>query len=251
MGKFIKKFTTHTEYEAAKSGLILPNVSLCAAEHEVHYNPWVTPQHEYVDLGLPSGTKWATMNVGASSETDYGLYFQWGDTQGYTADQVGSGEGQKYFDWADYKYSNNGGSSASDMTKYNSSDGLTTLQLSDDAAQAAWGDSWRMPTETQFNELLNSSYCTNVWTGITVGGTTVYGRLFTSKSNGNTLFFPAAGYCVNGSVSNVGSNGDYWSSSLYSSNVARGRNLDFGSGGIGMDGYLRKSGFSVRGVVGQ
>ena len=55
------------------------------------------PEHEYVDLGFPNGTLWATMNVGANSETDYGLYFQWGDTQGYTAEQVGSGENQKYF----------------------------------------------------------------------------------------------------------------------------------------------------------
>lgn len=59
------------------------------------YDP--TNGHEYVDLGLPSGTLWATCNVGAESENDVGLYFQWGDTQGYTADQVGSGEGQKEF----------------------------------------------------------------------------------------------------------------------------------------------------------
>ena len=86
--------------------------------------------YEYVDLGL--SVKWAKYNIGATSESDYGLYFQWGDTQGYTAEQVGSGSGKKYFGWEDYKYSNNGGSTAADMTKYNLSDGKTKLEASDD-----------------------------------------------------------------------------------------------------------------------
>ena len=62
--------------------------------------------YDYVDLGLPSGTLWATMNVGASKPSDYGQYFQWGDTQGYTADQIGTSEGKKEFasDWSDYKW---------------------------------------------------------------------------------------------------------------------------------------------------
>ena len=90
--------------------------------------------HEYVEIG---GIKWATMNIGANSVTDYGLYFQWGDTQGYTASQVGSGEGQKYFGWADYKYGNGTSSpDATGMTKYNATDGLTTLEAVDDAAVA-------------------------------------------------------------------------------------------------------------------
>ena len=57
-----------------------------------------------IDLGLPSGTKWAAQNVGASKPSEYGLYFQWGDTVGYTADQVGTGNGQKEFTWSDYKW---------------------------------------------------------------------------------------------------------------------------------------------------
>ena len=84
--------------------------------------------HDYVEIG---GIKWATMNIGASSISDYGLYFAWGDTQGYTASQVGSGEGQKYFGWADYKYGNGTSSpSATGMTKYNATDGKTVLELS-------------------------------------------------------------------------------------------------------------------------
>lgn len=78
---YLRKFENHTAYEAAKSGLILPNVSLCSAEHEVHFNPYILAPpfidgHEYVDLGLPSGLKWAKMNIGASVETDYGNYYQ-------------------------------------------------------------------------------------------------------------------------------------------------------------------------------
>jgi len=83
--------------------------------------------HAYVEIG---GHKWATMNVGANSVTDYGLYFQWGDTQGYTASQVGNGTGQKYFGWEDYKYGNGTSSpSATDMTKYNDTDSKTVLEL--------------------------------------------------------------------------------------------------------------------------
>lgn len=88
------------------------------------------------------------MNIGATSETDAGLYFQWGDTQGYTRDQVGSGEGQKYFGWTDYKYGNGTSSpGASGMTKYNSTDGKTVLDLEDDAARANWGGEWHIPTK--------------------------------------------------------------------------------------------------------
>ena len=102
MAIYLKKFSTHAEYDAYinGSGAILPNVSICTTEGDVHYNPSSptppTPSHDYVEIG---GLKWATMNVGANNITDAGLYFQWGDTQGYTAAQVGSGEGQKYFGW--------------------------------------------------------------------------------------------------------------------------------------------------------
>jgi len=245
--KYLKKFENHIEYDSAKeAGLILPNVSLCAQENEMHYNPYVDPYngHAYVDLGLPSGTKWATMNVGANYETDYGLYFQWGDTQGYTAEQVGIGEGQKEFGWADYKFNPSGDGST--FTKYTGSDGKTVLDLEDDAARAIWGGSWKMPTGAQFQELLNTEYCTNVWT--TVNG--INGRLFTSVSNGNTLFIPAAGWASHGSVSVVGSYCSVWSSSLDSSNVTYGQCLFFNKNSVSASSNHRFSGYPVRGVVG-
>lgn len=205
--------------------------------------------HEYVEI---AGIKWATMNIGANSVTDTGLYFQWGDTQGYTASQCGSGEGQKYFDWADYKYGNGTSSpSASEMTKYNSTDGKTVLEASDDAAQTAWDGAWRMPTEADFNNLLENT--THEWVE-NFQGSGVNGRLFTSKTDtSKTLFFPACGNCSNGSVSGGGSNGSYWSSSLNSSNVVfgvvvNGRNLSFNIENCLVYYGNRYCGFSVRGV---
>lgn len=241
MAKHLLKFNTAAEYSAAT--INKPAVSWVVEDNEVKYDPYVPP---YVDLGLPSGTKWARMNVGAESETDYGLKFQWGDTQGYTNEQVGSGEGQKYFGWADYKYNPSGDGST--MTKYNKTDKLTTLEASDDAVIANWGGSWRMPTETDFNELLNTSNCSNEWV-TNYQGTNVNGLLFTSKTNGKTLFFPAAGRCEDGSVYSAGSSGIYWSSSLVALAVVVGRRLAFLSRYCGMNNNKRCSGHAVRGVI--
>ena len=240
--KYLKKFENHTAYEAAESGLILPNVSLCVQENDVHYNPFVDPcqQYDYVEIG---GIKWATKNVGACSVTDYGLYFQWGDTQGYAASEVGSGEGQKYFGWADYKYSNDDGSV---MTKYNSTDGKTVLDASDDAATVNMGSNWRMPTDAEFRVLgnaVNASY-TNDYNGTGIGG--IICRA--SNGSGAELFFPYAGSCVNGKTY-IGSNGRCWSKTLtYNKDTAF--KMIFGESGIywSNDQYNRSRGFSVRGV---
>jgi uncharacterized protein (TIGR02145 family) len=244
--KYIKKFENHAAYEAAESRLILPNVSLCAQENEVYYKPFDPYNgHEYVDLGLPSGTKWATMNVGASSETDYGLYFQWGDAQGYTADQVGFGDDKKYFGWKDYKYGNGTSSpGATGMTKYNNTDHLVTLEASDDAVAVAWGGSWRMPTEAEFTELLDNT--NKQWT--TVDG--VKGYKFTHKNDASKyVFLPAAGECDSGSVNYENIDSNYWSSSLNTSSVYYGRYLKFNNGECNMNNASRSYGFSVRGVV--
>lgn len=248
MGKYIKKFDTHSDYEdfVQTEDYILPNVSLCEQENEVHYNPYVDPYngHSYVDLGLPSGTKWATMNVGAASETDYGLYFAWGETEGYTADQIsGTATPHKAFAWSDYDLTEDSGST---MSKYNATDGKTVLDIEDDAVAANWGGSWKMPTVAQFQELLNTDNCTNTWE--TVDG--VNGRLFTSVRNGNTLFIPAAGDAYGGSMSDVGNGGFVWSSSLNSSGVKSGRYLLFNSSNVYVLGNGRCCGQSVRGVVG-
>ena len=194
-------------------------------------SPAVT--HEYVDLGLPSGTLWATCNIGADNPEDYGLYFAWGETTGYTQD-ISDGHS---FDWASYEYSV---SAYNTLTKYcnNSSygyngftDNLTELVPGDDAATANWGAEWRMPTIEQLGELFNSSYTTTTWT--TRNGK--YGRLITSKMTGYTdrsVFLPAAGCRYNSSLISAGSDGYYWLRTLYTSSPDLARLLHFNSSSI-------------------
>jgi hypothetical protein len=237
MGKYLKEFDTHAEYESAKSNLILPNVSICIQENDVHYNPTIDPYngHAYVDLGLPSGTKWATMNVGANSATDVGLYFQWADTQGYTASQVGV---DKTFNWGSYKYSYG---LPPTFTKYNGTDGKTVLDANDDAVQVAWGGNWRTPTIEEFQEL--SGYTTSAFTNDCL--------VFTSTVNGNTLTFPAGGWCERSQIQQLGIYGDYWTRVLYDSDVKMARSFIFRNGSVNWRGLAnRELGYTVRGVVG-
>lgn len=196
--------------------------------------------YDYVDLSLPSGTLWATCNVGASKPSEAGLYFQWGDTQGYTAEQVGTGEGQKKFasDESDYKFG-----VYPNYTKYTTTG--ATLELEDDAAHVNMGGEWHMPTPTQINELLNNT--TNTWT--TQDG--VNGRLFTSKKDGTkSIFIPAAGNAWGGSVASSGNGGYVWSSMLNTDYVNLGQYLGFRSGNVSLDRNYRFGGFSARGVIG-
>lgn len=189
---------------------------------------------KFIDLGLPSGTLWATANVGASKPSDYGLYFSWADVQGYTAEQVGK---DKQFSCDDYKFGD-----YPNFTKY-ATEGAK-LELMDDAAHINMGGSWHIPTPTQLQELIDNT--TSTWT--TQDG--VNGRLFTSKKNGKSIFIPAAGYAWNGSVCNVGNEADVWSSMLYAGYVSYGQVLDFSSGDAGLNDRNRCGGFSVRGVLG-
>ena len=196
--------------------------------------------YEWVDLGLPSGLKWSSCNVGASKPEDFGLYFAWGETEGYTG--ITS---EKGFYWGDYKYSSGQTSSTSTsfkgLTKYNSTvDNLTTLEQVDDAAYTS-DKTCRMPTKSDFEELTANT--TSVWE--TLNG--VNGRRFTSKTNGNSIFVPAAGGCGDGSVDNVGSYGILWSSSLYES-PRSSQCLYFGSDYASVYGGSRCNGFTVRAV---
>ena len=201
--------------------------------------------YEYVDLGLASGTKWATCNIGAETETDYGAYFAWGDVSGYTADQVGSGTGKKYFGWADYVYGN--GTSrpgATGMSKYNSTDKKVTLELTDDAARVNMGGAWRMPTNAEFVELRNSCR----WTWTTINGINGH-KVINKNDSSKYIFFPAAGLCYDGSVGGVGSSGFYWSSSLYESSVIYAWSLGIDSLDGSTSYYSRYNGRCVRGVI--
>lgn len=199
----------------------------------------IKPKYEFVDLGLPSGIKWATCNIGANSPEEFGLYFAWGETQGY--------EGitnEKQFSWTDYKLC---GGSDTTLTKYNNNssygtvDTLTTLELSDDAAYQS-DNTCRMPTKAEIEELTANT--TSKWE--TLNG--VNGRRFTS-TNGNSIFVPAAGGCSSGSVNIVGSYGCLWSSSLYESNPRGGWGLYFYSDDVNVGNYdYRYNGLTVRAV---
>ena len=231
--KNLNIFSLITEYENAKSGGVLnvPNVSFVDEDNSVRYLLKLDFTHngyEYVDLGLPSRLKWATCNVGATSPEQAGLYFAWGETVGYTAEQVTSGV--KAFSEDVY----NAGPAASINTD---------LTLEQDAAHANMGGNWRMPTKDEYQELLDN--CNVVWTD-DYNGTGVAGMMFTSKINGKLVFFPAAGGCTNSYVGYVGSDGYYWSASWDSSSDAW--RLGFNSGSQRLYTTNRYYGYSVRGV---
>ena len=182
--------------------------------------------HEFVDLGLPSGLLWAKTNVGAASSSDDGDYFAWGET-----------EPTSYYAWSTYKWGDD------NMTKYNSSDGKTTLDSEDDAATVNWGAPCRMPNSSEFKELYDKcdwSWRANYYLGR--NGFLVKGP------NGNTIFFPASGYRIYGDRYDHGLDGYYWSRSLESSGLAY--DLEFHNLNVYTASYYaRNHGFPVRPVA--
>ena len=224
-------------------------VSLQSQNDENQINMNSCQEHEFVDLGLPSGTLWATCNVGANKPEDYGDYFAWGETQPKTQ-----------YCWSSYKYSKEKKSffaylfaNSHLLTKYcnksrygydHFTDNMTTLQRDDDAATANWGDCWCMPTKDQWQELINKT--TNFWTF----QNGVRGRQFIAD-NGNRLFLPAAGARWESSLNNAGSLCVYWSNSIGSGrlNYAFFYFYHFFSPKVfGMTDHDRCSGCSVRAV---
>lgn len=177
-----------------------------------------------IDMGLPSGVQWANCNVGAESLADEGLFFSWGNVEGHAM-----GEG---YDFSQSVYDTTTGAAVD-----------ADLSLDQDAARVNLGGPWRMPSFTEFQELVEN--CTTVWT--TLNG--VYGRLFTSNVNGNTLFFPAAGYYDGESLRNRGSNGYFWSRNYQSATNAL--YMFFDSSAVYPKGSSRSrySGFTVRAVM--
>ena len=192
------------------------------------------PEHEWVDLGLPSGTLWATMNVGANNPEDYGDYFAWGET-----------EPKEVYNWETYKW---GDGSSRELTKYctkssyGTVDGKTELDPEDDAAQVNWGPSWRMPTLEQMDELCN--YCTWHWTQTNgVNGYQLIGP------NGNAIFLPAADCRHDDYPDAEGLFVNYWSRTLDPGTNVFGRVLSSIAEEV-WDVYygLRDYGYSVRAV---
>ena len=183
--------------------------------------------HDWVDLGLPSGLKWATCNVGAESPEDYGNYYAWGETTTKsTYTEVNS---------TTYRLS------FSALLTQGIIDENNNLTPSHDAARSNWGGSWRLPTKAELEELENK--CT--WTWTTQNG--VRGYKVTGP-NGNSIFLPAAGTCYGSSLDNAGENGYYWSSTPNESNSHVAYDLSFNSGSQDVRWTPRRYGFSVRPV---
>ncbi len=173
--------------------------------------------HDFVDLDLPSGLKWATCNVGAKSSSEYGNYYAWGEIEtkeSYTQQNCVTWE-QEIGD-------------ISGNPQY-------------DAARANWGGTWRMPTEVEFRELLN--YCT--WTWTIEGGNNGYRVI---GPNGNSIFLPAAGYRYGTSLYYAGSYGGYWCSTPNESSTQSACSLYFNSDDHDTNWYSRFYGRSVRPV---
>ena len=205
-----------------------------------------------VDMGL--SVKWAAANLGAGTFTDYGDYYAWGETApyyeaGYASETPGNHwkTGKTGYNWASYQWNPSGDGST--FTKYTGSD-YSTLQTADDAATAAYGDSYRMPTNTDFEDLLNTSNCDKEWVANYLSSG-VSGYLFTSKKTGYTsqkVFLPAAGYRYGASLYDAGSFGYYWSSSLNTGYPSNAWYVYFYSFDVLRRSSVRYHGFSVRPV---
>ena len=148
--------------------------------------------HTWIDLGLPSGIKWATTNIGAHRPQDAGNYYAWGETTPKTD-----------FRWATYSY----GTAYNSLTKYSLEDGLWTLDATDDVVSCTWGGTWRMPTKNEWSEL--QEHCVWTWTD-DYNQTGVAGYVVASKSSDASLFLPAAGCRYANQINEKGVHGYYW-----------------------------------------
>ena len=198
--------------------------------------------HEYVDLGL--SVKWATCNVGATKPEEYGNYYAWGETKTKTA------YGWNTYKWATVTYdAEDEWWNLETLTKYNTSsdfgtvDNKTVLDPEDDVARANWGGQWRMPTNAEWQELIDN--CT--WTWTTRNG--VKGCTVKSNINGNSIFLPAAGFRNYDGLYLAGFDGGYWSSSLNTDDPYCAWYVIFYSDGVYMNYGSRYYGRSVRPVL--
>lgn len=192
--------------------------------------------HEYVDLGLSSGTLWATQNIGASTATEVGDYFAWGETEPKTE-----------FSWNNYKW----GTSENNLTKYNQQtnrgfvDNISELKADDDAAHVNWGGDWRIPTVAEGRELIDS--CTWEWIADDKA-------MKVTGPNGNYIMIPFGGLYWDSDLSDgfeyVGEEGDYWLNSLFASNSSHANSICIydASHQYIYQAYSRENGMNIRPV---
>ena len=210
--------------------------------------------HDYVDLGLPNGAKWATCNVGAESPEEYGYYFAWGEVVP-----------KKKFTWATYKFMATGYDSWEGITKYtynafdndgNSAiwydmkgnfigDNKTILEPEDDAATVYMGGDWEMPLDGDIGELIE--YCNWEWTD-NYNSTNVAGYIVKSKVNDNHIFLPAAGTYFDSDLNEIGTSGTYWSNSIGDWSCRYASYFYFFEGVVRDYFVVRHVGHTIRGV---
>ena len=195
--KRLRIFDTEEQYNSIESQLTYPTVSaikqgtllkiLSNIPQEPSYDPELFNGYDYIDLGLPSGTLWATTNVGASEPTEYGMTFSWADSTGYYE------EDNHNFTITKYKYKASS-KPYYPFTKYNQNDNKTIIDLSDDGARENMGGSWRIPSIAQAKELINPTYTTITTEEYYPDPNNLeyceYFIKITSKTNNNFIHFP-------------------------------------------------------------
>ena len=229
---YVRAYATNSQGTAYGSEISFTTSSFTPQDTTGYLNGYA-----YVDLGLPSGTKWATCNVGASQPEDYGNYYAWGET-----------ETKDIYNWTTYKWSDAKGTIFSKYVQdpaYGTIDNKTNLDTEDDAATANWGEGWRTPNTSEWTELRNN--CTWAWT--TRNG--IKGKLVTSNKNGNSIFLPAAGRMDGNKLVGAVLSGRYQTS------VKGGNNLTYHYHGtyfspatLGNGAMSRCYGLSIRAVYG-
>lgn len=234
--KHIRLFSTKAECKATE--LVKPNLCLVKESNNIYTNL----ENDYVDLGLESGTLWMRCNIGAENETDFGLYFQFGDIVGHTGDEALS-----HSSWSTCP--GNGGNSSvntSLLSAWNNTNTTNnTLNTLADAAYIHTNGDAKMPTQDQMTELINGT--THVWT--TING--INGAKFTNKADSSKyIFFPASGFIADGILKGVGEAGDVWSGSVSSSDFSKAYRFAYTmKNWYNCAPDTRSYGFCVRGVL--
>ena len=189
----------------------------------------VSQGHQWVDLGLPSGTRWAACNVGAESSTEWGNFYAWADT---TVELGNSSTACPSF-----------GLSVKNLIEKGYTDSVGNLKSTYDVARQNWGDGWKLPSKENFLELVNE--CS--WNWMVKDGVEGYEVKSKKEGNKNSIFLPAAGCMDGGDFIDLGVVGRYWTSTAYSSNVYFSWSLYFNEEeGVKMTPLSRRDGISVR-----
>lgn len=250
---------SNTAYAHASHAEGLGTQALNEAEHaEGTYNKSNNILNiEFIDLGLPSGTKWAKYNIGATNGNTaiswYGNYYSWAEINARTVD-YNEGTCQPPCNWNNCQYANG---EYNKLTKYcpsdksnywdgdGSPDDLINLEDSDNIAIQTLGGQWTIPTKEQLQELIDETDYEWITDYQDISG--LNGYIF--RGNGQELFLPAAGYCYDSELKNVGNKGEYWSSSLNEDIPSNAWDLSFYSNDIDLNYYYRYNGFSIRPVI--